>query len=139
MKILVVEPEYAPYEKEIPDTLEAEQAIVGGLITVSYPYEEKVGIVSNDEALMLDMPFNRSIEGGYGGIFGTFFICGLDGEDFCSLTDEQVKRYKQKFHKAEILLGVRGNDPITMKVEPKVKDQPDRPAPPPRPPKAPER
>lgn len=136
MNVLVVEPDYAPYEKEIDATLEAEQAIVGGLITVSYPYEEMVGIVSNDEALMLNMPFNRSIEGGYGGIFGTFFICGLDGENFCSLTDEQVERFKKKFHKAEILLAVRGNEPITMKVDPKDKERPD---PPQRPTKAPER
>ena len=136
MKVLVVEPDYAPYEKEIDATLEAEQAVVGGLITVSYPYEEMVGIVSNDEALMLNMPFNRSIEGGYGGIFGTFFICGLEDDHFCSLTDEQVERYKRKFHKAEILIGVRGNEPITMKVDPKPKERPDHP---PRPPKTPER
>lgn len=136
MKVLVVEPDYAPYEKEIDATLEAEQAVVGGLITVSYPYEEMVGIVSNDEALMLNMPFNRSIEGGYGGIFGTFFICGLEDDHFCSLTDEQVERYKRKFHKAEILIGVRGNEPITMKVDPKPKERPD---PPQRPTKTPER
>lgn len=136
MKVLVVEPGYAPYEKEIDATLEAEQAIVGGLITVSYPYEEMVGIVSNDEALMLNMPFNRSIEGGYGGIFGTFFICGLEDDHFCSLTDEQVERYKKKFHKAEILIGVRGNEPITMKVDPKPKERPDHL---PRPTKTPER
>lgn len=36
MKVLVVEPDYAPYEKEIDATLKAEQAVVGGLITVSY-------------------------------------------------------------------------------------------------------
>lgn len=136
MKVLVVEPDYAPYEKEIDATLEAEQAVVGGRITVSYPYKEMVGIVSNDEALMLNMPFNRSIEGGYGGIFGTFFICGLEDDHFCSLTDEQVERYKRKFHKAEILIGVRGNEPITMKVDPKPKEQPD---PPQRPTKTPER
>lgn len=136
MKVLVVEPDYAPYEKEIDATLKAEQAVVGGLITVSYPYEEMVGIVSNEEALMLNMPFNRSIEGGYGGIFGTFFICGLEDDHFCSLTDEQVERYKRKFHKAEILIGVRGNEPITMKVDPKPKERPD---PPQRPNKTPER
>lgn len=136
MKVLVVEPDYAPYEKEIDATLQAEQAVVGGLITVSYPYAEKVGIVSNEEALMLNLPFNRSIEGGYGGIFGKFFICGLEDDHFCSLTDEQVERYKRKFHKAEILIGVRGNEPITMKVDPKDKERPE---PPQRPTKAPER
>ncbi len=136
MNVLVVEPGVAPYEKDMPNTLEAMQAIVGGLITVSYPYEEQVGIVSNDESILLGMPFNRSVEGGYGGIFGPFFVCGLEGEGFCSLTPEQMERYKQKFHKAELLIGVQGNEPITMKVEPRPKEQPDHPT---RPPKSPER
>ncbi len=136
MNVLVVEPGVAPYEKDMPNTLEAMQAIVGGLITVSYPYEEQVGIVSNDDSIGLGMPFNRSVEGGYGGIFGPFFVCGLEGESFCSLTPEQMERYKQKFHKAELLIGVQGNEPITMKVEPRPKEQPDHP---PRPPKSPER
>ena len=42
MTVLVVEPGYAPYEKTIPHELHAMQEIVGGLITVIYPYEEPV-------------------------------------------------------------------------------------------------
>ncbi len=64
------------------------------------------------------------MEGGYGGVFGTFFVCGLGEEDFCSLTPEQVETYKRKFHHAEILLGIRGNDPVTLKVQPKQKSAP---------------
>ena len=70
-------------------------------------------------ALLLGLPFNRSMEGGYGGVFGTFFVCGLGREDFCSLTPEQMKTYKEKFHYAELLLGIRGNEPLTLKVQPK--------------------
>lgn len=126
MNVLVVEPGMAPYEKEI-NGLNEMQAIVGGLITVSYPYKEQVGIVSNDESLFLRMEFNRSIEGGYGGIFGPFFVCGLTEDSFCSLTPEQMEKYKKKFHQAEILLGVRGNEPVTLKVNPKPKRPPDPP------------
>ena len=122
MTVLVVEPGYAPYEKTIPNTLEAKQALVGGLITAIYPYEEMVAIVANDEGILLNMEFNRSVEGGYGGVFGSFFVCGLTEDDFCSLPPDQMERFKKKFHKAEILLGVRGNDLITLKVEPKQKD-----------------
>lgn len=46
MNVLVVEPGMVPYEKEINGLTEM-QAVVGGLITASYPYEEKVGIVRN--------------------------------------------------------------------------------------------
>lgn len=126
MNVLVVEPGLAPYEKEI-NGLNEMQAVVGGLITASYPYEEKVGIVSNDESILLGMDFNRSIEGGYGGIFGPFFVCGLTDEGFCSLTPEQMDRYKKKFYQAEILLGIRGNEPVTLKVQPKQKKPPDTP------------
>lgn len=122
MTALMVEPGYAPYEKTIPNTLEAKQELVGGLITAIYPYEEMVAIVANDEGILLNMEFNRSVEGGYGGVFGSFFVCGLTEDDFCSLPPDQMERFKKKFHKAEILLGVRGNDLITLKVEPKQKN-----------------
>ncbi len=126
MTVLVVEPGYAPYEKTIPNTLHAKQELVGGLITAIYPYEEMVAIVANDEGILLGMDFNRSVEGGYGGIFGPFFVCGLTEDSFCSLTPEQMARFKQKFHCAEILLGVRGNEPVTLKVQPKTKTRPDK-------------
>lgn len=122
MTVLMVEPGYAPYEKTIPNTLQAKQELVAGLITAIYPYEEMVAIVANDEGILLGMDFNRSVEGGYGGLFGPFFVCGLTEDDFCSLPPDQMERFKKKFHKAELLLGVRGNDLITLKVEPKQKD-----------------
>ncbi len=123
MNVLVVEPGFAPYEKEIHG-LSQMQEIVGGLIQAIYPFEEEVAVVCNDEGILLGMPFNRSMEGGYGGVFGTFFVCGLGEEDFCSLTPEQVETYKKKFHHAEILLGIRGNDPVTLQVQPQQKPAP---------------
>jgi len=114
---LVVEPGIAPYEKEI-NGLKEMQSLVGGLITVSYPFAEPVVIVSNDDSIGMGMEFNRSIEGGYGGIFGTFFVCGLSEDSFCSLTPEQMEFYRKKYHYAEILIGVRGNEPIALKAEP---------------------
>ena len=131
MNVLMVEPGMAPYEKEV-NGLEEMQAAVGGLITASYPYDEPVAIVSNDESLLEGMPFNRSIEGGYGGIFGPFFVCGLAEDSFCSLTPEQMEHFKKKFHQAEILMAARGNEPITLKVEPCPHTQPDQPKRPPK-------
>ena len=135
MKVLVVEPDYAPYEKELSGLPEM-QATVGGLIQAIYPFEERVAVVCNDDGIGMGLPFNRSMEGGYGGVFGTFFVCGLGEEDFTSLTPEQTERYKQKFHHAEILMGARENEVFTMKVPPKHRGQPDQP---PRTPKPPER
>ncbi len=123
MKVLMVEPGYAPYEKEI-NGLEEMQAAVGGLIQFIYPYEEQVAIVCNDEGLINGMEFNRSVPGGYGGVFGPFFVCGLTEDGSTSLSPEQIEFYKKAFCKAEILIGVRGNELITMKVQPQHKSVP---------------
>ena len=129
MNVLVVEPGYQPYEKEIQDGadhLEQMQAIVGGLIEPIYPYHEEVAIVCNEEGLINGLPFNRSVPGGYGGVFGTFFICGLGEEDFCSLPPELTERFKTEFRNSEILLGFDGNEAVTLKVssQPKPHDTP---------------
>ena len=119
MNVLVVEPGYLPYEKEILDSadhLEQMQAIVGGLIEPIYPYHEEVAIVCNEEGLINGLPFNRSVPGGYGGVFGTFFICGLGEEDFCSLPPDLMERFKKEFRNSEILLGFDGNEAVTLKV-----------------------
>lgn len=123
MNVLIVEPGCAPYEKEIYG-LQEMQAVVGGLIQAIYPYEEQVALVCNEEALLLGLPFNRSVEGGYGGVGGTFFLCGIEADNFCSLTPEQVQVYKEKFHHAELLVGVKGDELITMKVQSRRKDHP---------------
>lgn len=125
MNVLVVEPGMVPYEKEI-DGLQEMQGVVGGLIQAIYPYKDQVAVVCNDEGLLLGLPFNRSVEGGYGGVFGTFFVCGLGKEDFTSLSPEQMQRYKEMFRHAEILLGARGNTPVTLKVEAKQKEAPEK-------------
>lgn len=126
MKVLVVEPGYAPYEKDI-EGLPGMQEVVGGTITAIYPFAEPVAVVGNDDSISLGMPFNRSMEGGYGGVFGPFFVCALEEDHFGSLTTEQMETYKKKFHMAELLIGAKGNTPITLKVEPRQKAQaPDR-------------
>ena len=132
MNVLVVEPGFLPYEKEISDSLNSDehlralQEIVGGWIEAIYPYDEEVAIVCNEEGLINGLPFNRSVPGGYGGVFGTFFICGLGEEDFCSLPPELTERFKKEFRNSEILLGFDGNEAVTLKVssQPKPHDTP---------------
>lgn len=125
MNVLVVEPGYLPYEKEV-NGLHEMQAVVGGLIDVIYPYADPVAIVCNDEALLYNMPFNRSVEGGYGGVFGNFFICGLGEEDFASLSPELMQKYKEKFKNAELLIGAKGNELVTLKFKADPKPKPEQ-------------
>jgi hypothetical protein len=107
IRVLIVEPMEPPRVEIIPNTLEAKQAIVGGLIEAVYPYPENVAIVCNDEGKLIGLPLNRRI--GHDIIAGTFFVCGTDDRtaSFSSLTDEQVKRYQEKFSPIEIFIGMR--------------------------------
>ena len=101
MKILVIEPEKAPYEKEIGDDIHDMQAIVGGCLEPIY-FEPKETAIAwcNDEFLLNGSQPNRIV--GNVLVHGTFFVSGNYmneyGEwDSCSLTDEQIEKYKEQF------------------------------------------
>ena len=103
MKVVMVEPgQYARIE-ELDTGLESLQKAVGGLIDCAYPWQEKICIVCNDEGLINGMPLNRNVEN-YQPIAGPFFVCGIEGEDFCSLTDEQAQRYQAMFLQPELFV-----------------------------------
>ena len=103
MKVVMAEPGQYARAAEIGDGLESLQKAVGGLIDCAYPWREKVCIVCNDEGLINGMPMNRAVER-YGALAGPFFICGISGENFCSLTDAQVQKYRKMFLRPQIFL-----------------------------------
>ena len=114
MRVLIVEPEKRPEEREIDGKLETMQGLVGGLIQVLYPFEDRVALVCNDEGKLLGLPLNRALRGKNGQpydiISGTFFLCAApaDSEDFQSLTEEQVNKYKAMYHSPEIFINLDG-------------------------------
>ena len=77
----------------IPNTLEAKQKLVGGLIEV-IQYDD-VLLVCNDEGKLLNLPPNLVFESDY--IAGNCFIIGDDYEngDFKSLTLDEIEKYKK--------------------------------------------
>ena len=101
IKALVVEPMRPCRVQELPNTLEAMQKIVGGDIEAVYPFPEPVAVVCHAEGKMLGLPFNRPLmdENGlpYDILCGTFFIVGAGEEDFVSLTEEQIDKYKSLY------------------------------------------
>ena len=102
MKVVICEPGQYARIAEIEPTLTAEQKVVGGLIDCVYPWpNDRAALVCNDEGKLNGMPLNRALED-YDVIAGTFFICGISGENFCSLTEEQTARYLQKFRAPEV-------------------------------------
>ena len=95
MKILFVEPGKEAQPAEIQGDLKEMQAIVGGQIQALYPWEDPVALICNDEGKLLRLPLNRALED-YDMIAGNFFICGIEGDAFVSLSDPLMIKYQEK-------------------------------------------
>ena len=106
MKVLVVEPQKPCRVQEI-ESLADMQQLVGGDIEAVYPFQELVAVVCNADGKALGLPMNRPLLDKdylpYDIIRGTFFIAGLGQEDFISLTDEQIQRYKSLYDNVQTL------------------------------------
>ena len=101
MTILVVEPMKKPTIQEIDGSLESMQRIVGGDIEAVYPFDDPVVLVCHGEGKLLGLPMNRALtdESGvpYDIVCGTFFVVGIGDEDFTSLTEQQIEKYRKKY------------------------------------------
>ena len=96
MKVVMVEPNKPAYVTEIGNDYESRRNAVGGLIEViPFLHDPDAVMVGNEEAKLLGMEGNRRFIEGI--VAGPFFICGDNGKDFCSLTDEQCEKYVQLF------------------------------------------
>ena len=94
MKVVVVEPNKPAYIKEIDGGLKSMQSIVGGLLEPIYFLNERgVVMVGNEEAKLIGLPGNRRFPEGI--VAGTFFICGDNGEDFCSLSVRNMPNFSK--------------------------------------------
>lgn len=110
--VLVVEPGMAPYVKEIDSGLKSLQSEVGGWIEAIYPFEEEVALICNEEGKLCGLPLNRALMDEDGEIYdiiaGTFLVVGLGEEDFCSLSDEYIKKFSERFKRPEKFKERRG-------------------------------
>ena len=98
MRVVYVEPNKPAYITDVEHTLEAEQKAVGsGLIQPLYIEDDNTVIISNEESKLKGMPGNRRFGDGTSIIAGPFFVCGIAGDDFRSLTDEEVEKYMDRF------------------------------------------
>ena len=63
--------------------------------------------VCNDEGKLLGLPWNRALTDDHGVpydiVCGTFFVAGLKEDDFASLTEQQIEKYKDKYSHEMIL------------------------------------
>ena len=108
IRVLVVEPNEHPKLVEIEHTLEQLQKLVGGNIAATYPYDDLVGVVFDDDGMAKGYLPNRLLvdEDGkpYDILKGTFFICGLSTDNFCSISDELAEKYTKLFDWPEVFV-----------------------------------
>ena len=108
IRVLVVEPKKEPRIEEISSGLESLQQAVGGYIEAVYPFEDPVAIICNEEGKLNGMDYNRAIRDENGEvqeiIAGPFLIVGLGEEDFTSLSEDMVQKYKRLFAQPEVFL-----------------------------------
>lgn len=101
--VVLLEPGKLARPAAIDASLESYQKIVGGMIEAFYPFEEPVCIVCNEEGKLDGLPLNRAVYADPSRremldiIAGTCFICDCSGEDFGSLSPEQLRRYTEQF------------------------------------------
>ena len=120
----MVEPGKKAYEKEIGTNLEDFYAEIGcECIQATYPYEDLIAIVCDDEGKLNNSKPNRAIYDENGKIvdiiFGNFFICDCSTSEFASLPDDMLKKYKEQFLLPErftkvgnVIVGVKYNPTI---------------------------
>lgn len=99
---IIVEAEKPAKSIEISTSLKSLQAAVQGRIEVLYPFKDEVAIICNEEAKLLNLPFNRTLcsEGVSGReiydiIAGNFLIvyAPIESENFESLPENLLQKY----------------------------------------------
>lgn len=113
LSVLIIEPEKPARQALIDDGLNSLQAIVGGSIEATYPFDDPVAIICNEEGKLLHLPPCRALydESGelYDIVAGTFLVVGLGYEDFASLSPELTEKYLARFQRPELFWPANNN------------------------------
>lgn len=108
MEVLLVQPNAYPKKISVGTELEDLQAMVGGDIEVTYPFEDEVAIILNESGKINGLPLNRAIyteDGDMQDIYaGDFLVVGLTEDDFGSLTSEQMQKFEEQFHQPQMFV-----------------------------------
>ena len=105
LTVLEIAPGQYPKQVEIDPDLKSLQQAVGGFIGATYPFDDPVAIVYNDDGKLMGLPLNRALRDEsdevYDVVAGTFLVVGLDEEDFGSLSPNLAEKFEKQFHQPE--------------------------------------
>ena len=113
IRVLMLEPGKKAYETEVGTSLEEMYAALDcETIEASYPYEDLVAIVCDEEHKINGAKPNRAIYDENGQmvdiICGKFFVCDCSTERFGSLPDDMMQKYKEQFLLPERFARING-------------------------------
>ena len=108
ISVLIVEPRKIPRAAIITNTDDVFSVIVGGDFDVGIFPTEDVALIRCEANKRRGVTPNRVIPGVQDYVAGTFFLCGFEGVEFCSLTPEQQKRFQRYFSQQRpfVLIGI---------------------------------
>lgn len=83
---------------DVENNLNVLQNLIGGYIdVVKIDPKKKIILVRNEEARILHLPINKICKNFYEPIYGNFFICQFDGEEFCAIDENNISEVKGYF------------------------------------------
>ncbi|MFZ3577422.1 DUF3846 domain-containing protein [Virgibacillus sp. DJP39] len=85
IKVVIVPVEEEAYITEVENNLEELKKIVDGYLETIPTETDDVLVVCNEEGMIHNLPQNVL------GIYGTFFIVGIEGSEFVSLNKYQAE------------------------------------------------
>jgi len=113
IRVLLVNPGEVPKTIELENTLDAMQKTVEGYIEEIY-ISDDIALICNETGKINSLALNRAIYDDNGKIVdiiaGSFFItyAPSNTEKFLSLSDEQIRKYEDKFKYPEYFFKVDG-------------------------------
>ena len=83
-------PGHCWFECYIPNTLESLQTFVRGHIE-TVTFGGCLAVICSEEGRLLDLPHNCYVDGV--DFCGPVLLCGVSGDEFCSVSDDDVKEH----------------------------------------------
>ncbi len=113
MKVLMVEPGKVPYETEVEGGYKEIQKAIGcDIFQATYPFEDLVAVLCDEEGKLNGSKPNRALydqDGDmYDILFGKFMVVGLGEENFTDLSPELMEKFKERFKHPESFMQLCG-------------------------------
>lgn len=106
IKVVLCEPGKKARVTTVLNSLESLQHMVGdSYIECTYPFDDPVAIVCDEEGKLNQAELNRSLRDKNGKVYdiiaGPFMVVGLSEDDFASLSKEHQEKYSKMFEHPE--------------------------------------